>query len=103
MDDKAREADNSTKFTAKLIQNYLRIAYPNIEVQLLHSNTNLFRYDENIIFVKRELIPAINIFRDSLLKQHGGKWKEFLKLTLSFADGTSARINAINAALRHLK
>jgi hypothetical protein len=86
-----------------LIALFLAKAYPKIEVQLIHSNTNLFRYDENIVFVKTELLPAINVMRDKLVEKHCGKWKEFMKITLSFADGTSARINAINASLRHLR
>jgi hypothetical protein len=103
IDAQAKEADNSTEFTAKLAALFIRMAYPSMEVQLLHSNTNLFRYDENIVFVKRELLPCINKYRDQLVALHRGKWKEQMHVTLSFADGTSARVNAINASLRHFR
>ena len=38
--------------------------------------------------------------RDDLARRVGSKWKDLFKLTLSFADGSSARISAINAALK---
>lgn len=56
--------DNSTKYTARLIELFLRSTYPEIsEVRLLHSTTNLFRYDENILFVKRQLLPLVDSYR----------------------------------------
>lgn len=103
IDQKAADCDNSTQYTAKLAKLFLKRAYPDVEVELLHSDTNLFRYDENIVFVKRELLPCINKFRDQLVLQYKGKWKENMRVTLSFADGTSARVNAINASLRHFR
>lgn len=103
MDETAKESDNSTKYTAKLIQIFLNTSYPDLRVELVHSTTNLFRYDENIIFVKRELLPAIHKLRDPLIETFGAKWKDKLGVTLSFADGTSARISAINASLRHYR
>ena len=69
----------------------------------IHSTTNVFRYDENIAFVKRELLPLIDAIRDDMVQLHGAKWKEMMRLTLSFADGSSARISAINAALKHYR
>jgi hypothetical protein len=38
-----------------------------------------------------------------MVQLHGAKWKEMMRLTLSFADGSSARISAINAALKHYR
>ena len=59
--------DNSTKYTAKLIELFLRSTYPEIdEVELLHSKMNLFRYDENILFVKRQLLPLVDGYRYAL-------------------------------------
>ncbi len=100
MDQTANEADNSTEYTAKLIELFLKLAYPTLEVKLEHSDNNLFRYDQNILFVKYQLIPRIHDLRDELADKYGGKWKDLLRITLSFADGTSARISAINASLR---
>ncbi len=103
IDLKATDSDNSTEYTAQLAKLFLEKVYPEIDIELLHSDTNLFRYDENIVFVKRELLPCINKFRDDLVTEFKGKWKENMRVTLSFADGTSARINAINASLRHFR
>jgi hypothetical protein len=99
----AKISDNSTQYTAKLMQLFINRCYPEIKVQLLHSKTNLFRYDENIGFVKRELLPAIDEYRDLLVDKVGGKWKDRITVTLSFADGASARTNAINASLRYYR
>jgi hypothetical protein len=33
----------------------------------------------------------------------GDAWKNSMNLTLSFADGSSARISSINASLRHYR
>lgn len=33
-------------------------------VNRVHSETNIFRYDENILFTKRELAPVIDSYRD---------------------------------------
>lgn len=93
--------DNSTKYSGTLIKRFLNEVYPMIEVIHVHSMTNLFRYDENIVFVKRELLPIINSFRDELSSTLGSKWRDSMKITLSFADGSSARISAINASLKN--
>jgi hypothetical protein len=61
---------------------------------------NLFRYDANIAFVRNCLLPRIECIRNELAVQQGAKWIENLRLAISFADGSSARISAINAALR---
>jgi hypothetical protein len=86
-----------------LITKFIEREYPSLEVVHVHSATNIFRYDENIAFVKRELLPLIDSIRDDLAARLGAKWKESMRLTLSFADGSSARISAINAALKHYR
>ena len=103
MDQNASMRDNSTKYTARMIKFFIEQTYPEITVKLLDSATNLFRYDENIVFVKHELLPAINYYRDKLVSSVGGRWKEHMRLSLSFADGSSARISAINASLRYYR
>ena len=101
-DSRADVMDNSTEFTAKLMELFLRRIYPDITVVLLHSgrHSNLFRYDDNIKFVKSDLMPSIEEFRDVVVSERKDKWKDHFKLTVSFADGSSARVSAINAALR---
>jgi hypothetical protein len=95
--------DNSTKCTGELIKLLINEAYPSIIVRLLHSDSNLFRYDENILFVKGQLLPMINTYRDQLVSTKGAEWKEHMRVSLSFADGSSARISAINASLRYYR
>jgi len=99
-DSSSRMVDNSTKFTGVLITKFIEREYPDVEVFHVHSTTNIFRYDENIAFVKRELLPMIDSIRDQLAHELAAKWKDNFRLTLSFADGSSARISAINAALK---
>lgn len=95
--------DNSTRCTAELMKLFIEQTYPSITVRLLHSDSNLFRYDENIVFVKGQLLPLINEYRDQLVKRKAAEWKEHMRVSLSFADGSSARISAINASLRYYR
>lgn len=64
---------------------------------------NLFRYDANIVFVRNDLLPRVDSIRNDLASRLGAKWVEKLRLAISFADGSSARISAINAALRQYR
>lgn len=93
---------NSTKHTGLLIKRFIEVAYPNIEVVCVHDeNSNLFRYDANIVFVKKTLMKTnIDPIRNNLAEKHGDRWSDMLRLTMSFADGSSARIISINSALR---
>ena len=61
------------------------------------------RYDENITFVKRELLPWVEAVRDAKAAALGARWAKHLRLTVSFAAGSPARISAIQAALRPYK
>lgn len=104
VDRSTEDKDNSTEFTAKLIELFIKHAYgSSIEVHHIHSTTNLFRYDSNIAFVKQDLLPKIEEIREDLLDGIDPKWKEKLKITISFADGSSARISAINASLKNYR
>ncbi len=102
-DPTARCVDNSTKATAKLVQKLLMREYPALQIITLHSVTNLFRYDENIVFVKRELVPIVDHIRNDLAHRTADKWKDAMGVTLSFADGSSARVSAINQSLSHYR
>jgi hypothetical protein len=139
---------------------FLRQLYPELFVVRVHSATNIYRYDENITFVKTELLPLVEQFRDlsaekwgqslrcvsmgtfvrvflldgvrrtclrdphhtgsrplALLMMEafrygtivvflirvvvaGTEWRNRYRITISFADGSPARISAINASLR---
>ncbi len=53
--------------------------------------------------MKSELLPKIESIRNQLAEEFGDKWKQKLHLTLSFADGATARVSAINASLRQYR
>jgi hypothetical protein len=59
---------NSTQQCARLMKFFLQILYPNLVVVHIHSETNIFRYDENIAFVQQELLPRIQGYRDAHAK-----------------------------------
>lgn len=112
---------NSTKVCADLMEHFVRRLDPDIVVVKIHSETNIFRYDENLVFVQQELMPVINAFRDAHASGLpypdegepkspgvGGHsfdvdWRRSLSVTLSFADGSPARTYAIQAGLRHFR
>ena len=109
---------NSTRFCAHLMEKFIKVLYPNVTVVRIHSDeSNIFRYDENLSFVKRQLIPCIDAYRDAYarglpypdeitdsIKLKGNdfntEWKNSFHVTLSFADGSPARTYAIQASLR---
>jgi len=55
---------NSTEGTAELIEEWIKWCYGDVRVVRVHSKTNIFRYDENIAFVKNELLPLVEHYRD---------------------------------------
>eukprot|EP00980_Cylindrotheca_fusiformis_P028525 scaffold22607_cov123-Cylindrotheca_fusiformis.AAC.22 len=116
---------NSTQVCAQLMQHYLQTLYPDLVVVQVYSETNIFRYDENIYFVQNELMPCIQSYRDAHAKglpypdevvassdvsaaiaeemrklPFMADWKKSFNVTLSYADGSPARNHAIQAALR---
>jgi len=56
---------NSTQALADLMELFLAKVYPDITVVKIHSDTNIFRYDDNIHFVQQELLPQVNAYRDA--------------------------------------
>lgn len=119
---------NSTAVATDLVKIFLRYVDPNVTVVGVHSTTNLFRYDENLLFIERELTPVIEAYRDAHARglpypqdlqevvardtnlsaphrndsQHpfNEDWQQSFTVTLSFADGSPARTHAIQACLR---
>jgi len=114
---------NSTQACADLMEQFLARIDPSLTVVKVHSDTNIFRYDENLLFVERELMPTINAFRDAhatganypdeLPSPEKGElvtskdinfgdvdWRSSMNVVLSFADGSPARTHAIQASLR---
>jgi hypothetical protein len=70
---------NSTAGAAKLMELFINENHPDIVVVRLHSESNIFRYDDNIGFVKAELLPVIESYRDAIAtnlplpNERGGK------------------------------
>jgi len=107
---------NSTQACAELQEIFIKVLYPDVTVVRIHSDTNIFRYDENISFAKEELMPCVNAYRDAHARglpypdekqpEHivPGKfdpdWKQSFAVALSFADGSPARTHAIQTSLR---
>lgn len=111
---------NSTQACADLMEMFVNRADPSIVVVKIHSCTNIFRYDENILFVQRELMPVIDAYRDAHATgqpypdeqslfgpviqrsdyEYDTEWRKSLTVTLSFADGSPARTHAIQVATR---
>ena len=56
---------NSTQALADLMELFLAKVYPDITVVKIHSDTNIFRYDDNILFVQQQLLPCVNAYRDA--------------------------------------
>lgn len=95
--------DNSTKFTGQLMSLFIAREYPEIEIIHLHSTANLFRYDDNVMFVNQNLKPLVDSYRNDLAQMYASKWKENFHVAMAFADGSSARISAVQAALRQYR
>mmetsp|Transcript_21870 Transcript_21870/g.45984 ORF Transcript_21870/g.45984 Transcript_21870/m.45984 type:complete len:985 (-) Transcript_21870:97-3051(-) len=114
---------NSTECCAELMEIFIKVLYPDITVVRIHSDTNILRYDENITFATQELMPCIDSYRDANARgepypdekridsttatrdslernEYNPDWRKFVSVTYSFADGSSARTHAIQAALR---
>jgi cytidine deaminase len=111
---------NSTEVCAELMERFVHLLYPDMKVVRIHSSTNIFRYDENILFAKRELKPLVDAYRDAHargqpypdeiklpkdleIKPFSAEWKRSFNVTLSYADGSPARVYAIQTALRPYK
>ena len=53
-DSKADPRDNSTEGTAQIMKRFLNLCYPDIEVVTIGSRGGIFRYDDNVNFVKEQ-------------------------------------------------
>lgn len=73
--DPTHTADDSTEYAAKIMRLFIKEFYPDIDVRLIHSRSNVFRYDENISFVNAELLPCLEQFRNALAYKIGAKWR----------------------------
>ena len=113
-DTEVDDVANSTQHAGQLIDLFFKQQtqhYPNLEIVLIDSNADLFRNDENIYFVKQQLLPVFDSYRDAIARNLSRNkklfetktWKDFMKVTLSLADGAPARTNAVNASLKYYR
>ncbi|KAJ0410996.1 hypothetical protein ATCC90586_007150 [Pythium insidiosum] len=91
---------NSTEITARLIQIFVRQYYPQTEVFQVHSGSNIFRFDDNVQFMTRELRPRLEAHRETIVARCGDAWRAHFHVTIAYADGPPARLSALNASLR---
>lgn len=91
---------NSTEVTAQLISLFVRRYYPRMEVVQVHSGSNIFRFDDNVQFMVRELRPRLEARREKIVDRCGDAWKAHFHVTIAYADGPPARLSALNASLR---
>ena len=98
--EKANPADNSTEGTGWIIERFVRLTHPDIEVVHIPSTFGIFRYDDNVRFVKEQVLPVVESRRREVVATHGQDWHSHLKVTVCLADGAPARISAIQSAMR---
>uniref|UniRef100_A0A7S3L099 Uncharacterized protein n=1 Tax=Amphora coffeiformis TaxID=265554 RepID=A0A7S3L099_9STRA len=107
---------NSTEACAQLMETFLKRVDPDLTVVKIHSQTNIFRYDENLRFVDKEFTPVMNAWRDAHARglpypdepgysvtsenPFDADWRNSMSVTLSAADGSTARTHAIRESLR---
>ncbi|OWZ09848.1 hypothetical protein PHMEG_00017384 [Phytophthora megakarya] len=91
---------NSTEVTAQLIVLFVHKYYPHMTAIQVHSGSNIFRFDDNVQFMTRELRPLLEAHRETLVDRCGEAWKSHFHVTIAYADGPPARLSALNASLR---
>ncbi|EEY69141.1 uncharacterized protein PITG_05329 [Phytophthora infestans T30-4] len=91
---------NSTEITAQLIVLFVHQYYPDMTAIQVHSGSNIFRFDDNVQFMTRELRPLLETHRETLVDRCGEAWKSHFHVTIAYADGPPARLSALNASLR---
>ncbi|KAE8880951.1 hypothetical protein PF010_g9813 [Phytophthora fragariae] len=91
---------NSTEITAQLIALFVHQYYPHMTAIQVHSGSNIFRFDDNVQFMTRELRPLLEAHRETLVDRCGEAWKSHFHVTIAYADGPPARLSALNASLR---
>lgn len=94
---------NSTEITAQLIVLFVHQYYPQMTAIQVHSGSNIFRFDDNVQFMTRELRPLLEAHREKLVDRCGEAWKSHFHVTIAYGDGPPARLSALNASLRMYK
>ena len=96
-------AGNSTECVARLMESFIRMVHPNVEVVQLPSSVGIFRFDDNVAFTRDVLLPKLDAERQVLVQHYREAWHERMQVTQSLTDGAPARVAAISTALRRYK
>jgi len=94
---------NNTKGVAFLMERWLKYISPDVQVEQVWSDHGIFRFDSNVEFVNKQLLPIITRELPGLVEHFDTEWEKHFALTLSLADGPQARVFAINAGLRRFR
>ena len=62
---------NSTEATGALLALFARAFYGHLTVVQVHSGSNIFRFDDNVQFMTRELRPLLDAHRETLVDRFG--------------------------------
>ena len=93
----------STEATAILLSRFMRHVYPNVLCHHIASGDDVFRYDANVAFLRRYLIPHIDGLRRSLVDNFADDWARHFSITISLATGAPARLAALTASCRQYR
>lgn len=96
-------AGNSTEGVARVMERFISLVYPDIQVVQLPSDLGIFRFDDNVAFARDTLLPHLDQQRRKVVDHHGDRWASHLHTTMSLTDGAPARVTAIASALRSYK
>lgn len=93
------------KWTEQFLQERVREANHNVkvEIEVIHSGSGIFVYDENVRFVTQEVLPKIDAAREKCLDSYKSGWSRFFRVTTTLAEGAPARVSAITQGLHHFR
>ena len=73
----ADQRDNSTESTGRIIESFVRRTYPDVQVVVISDpSKGIFRYDDNVRFVKEQVLPLLEEKRSQVVSKHGDRWQK---------------------------
>ncbi|RYY32453.1 hypothetical protein EON62_05340, partial [archaeon] len=91
---------STTEFVGCMATSFLEMCYPWLSLRHISSTVEALRYDTNVSFVKKLVIPMIDMLRRRLVMGVGDIWRKRFHVYLSLAAGAPARLAALNSAMR---
>mmetsp|Transcript_122375 Transcript_122375/g.280402 ORF Transcript_122375/g.280402 Transcript_122375/m.280402 type:complete len:461 (-) Transcript_122375:398-1780(-) len=70
-----------------------------VQVQVVHSGSGIFVYDENVRFVNQFLLPKVDDARELAVQEYRSAWSGLFHVTTTLAEGAPARVSAITQSL----